>query len=286
MLAPLACLLGQACAVLLLFLLGLSGPGAAPLCSSLALGLGAAECAASHPELLARLWPRPASQRALPFGAAKLPALVRFGAAVVVLGAALLITTDLLLSHDHGHSHGGDPRHSAAGRPAAGPSATVVWVAAAAAACGSTPRAVLEARGVWAAAWAAGEGLPVLFLLLAVSRAAGDTAASLSLLGVAAARAVPLLAADGRRLMLGSAGGDGEAKYAALLQRAASLPDVTAVYDAAFWPLDEEGAEVGVIRCTLAPGRDAAAAAEEVRAVFAAGAGASLRHLTVHVDEG
>ena len=69
-------------------------------------------------------------------------------------------------------------------------------------------------------------------------------------------------------------------------QRAANLPDVTAVYDAAFWPLDEEGAEVGVIRCTLAPGRDAAAAAEEVRAVFAAGAGASLRHLTVHVDEG
>ena len=68
-------------------------------------------------------------------------------------------------SDDHGHSHGGDPTHSAAGRTAAGPSATVVvWIAAAAAACGSgrcwrrgvcgRRRAWHDEHGPWP--WAAG----------------------------------------------------------------------------------------------------------------------------------
>jgi Co/Zn/Cd efflux system component len=123
--------------------------------------------------------------------------------------------------------------------------------------------------------------------LLLVGGLVSDALAAFGLVVLLMCRATTVLGHDGRILMQATRDAAESTRYEEVLQRAARIPGVCAIYDGCFWDLDGEGKGVGAVRCVLAPGSTTSAAMhilEQVRALFAETPAA--RDLTVHLEVG
>jgi Co/Zn/Cd efflux system component len=252
----------------------LSTSAAAPICGGIAAALSSAEAIASHPANLSRRWPWTAVPSSFPFGAARLPALVRFSTAVVAAGSALLVVLERIV-----HAVFGQAKHHSS---PASPSSTI----------GIACIALLSGLG---ADWTGGSHSsasnahaplrPVaVAALLLVGGLVSDALATSGLVLLLVNRATEILVRDGRLLMQATRDASETMRYEQVLQRAARVPGVCAVYDGCFWDLDGDGNGVGAVRIMLAHGGAASAMStlRQVRALFAETPAA--RDLTVHLE--
>lgn len=245
---------------------------AAPICGSIAAALSSAEAIASHPTLLSRLWT--VAAQSFPFRAARLPALIRFSTAVVALGCALLVVLEKSV-----HAVFGQAEHHPS---PASPSSAIAM--AAIALCTGLGADWMGANYTRASGAHAQWRLVAVAVLLLVGGFVSDSLAAFGLVTLLVDRATQVLRRDGRLLMQATRDASETMRYEQVLQRAARIPGVCAIYDGCFWDLDGDGNVVGAVRCVLAPGGEASAAStlKQVQALFADTPAA--RDCTVHLE--
>jgi len=263
----------EACGAVALVCFGLTTSTAAPVCSGIESALCAAESAAENPAFVSHLWSRIASPGAYPFGAARLPALVRFSAAVVALGGTLLILLEVAVHGIFAHVEEDGPRGSAA---------SSLWPASVALCVGLGARSASDRGGSPPHRRAPWRPLAMAGLIVA-GGLLSDALAALGLVGLVVSRAGGILHHDGQLLMQATRDVSDAVRYELLLRRAAELPGLCAAYDGCFWDLDGTGA-VGALRCTMEPGVSSLAVSvlrQRVRALFS---GTRARELTVQLE--
>jgi len=206
----------------------------------LILALGAAEAIASHPWWLSRLWSRIDPAGCYPFGAVRLPALLRFCAAVMAVGAALLIVLEMIVKILFHQVADGAPRMRA---QLVLLMSLLTMVIGCLESC--TTRCIQhsgDAR-VWRSI--------ATFVLVLTGGTLNDALATCGIVGLLIYRTFVLVKTDGRLLMQSTYGSFESAAYDDCVRRATRLPGVDTIYDACFWELEGKGAAVGALRCIL-----------------------------------